>query len=115
MAVKRTSISLQPKLEKKADEITTDLLVKHKTKAGMATLLSGLLEMYDEKKHGAELRIALAELKKRDVRTTRHQNKIPADEILEAAVKPKKKAASKPQKKKPDTKAAMVRLLKGRK
>ena len=115
MAVKRTSISLQPKLEKKADEITTDLLVKHKTKAGMATLLSGLLEMYDERKHGAELRKALAELKKRDVRTTRHQNKIPADEILESAGKPKKKAAGKPKKKKPDTKAAMARFVQGRK
>jgi hypothetical protein len=112
MAVKRTSISLQPKLEKKADEITTDLLVKHKTKAGMATLLSGLLEMYDERKHGAELRKALAELKKRDVRTTRHQNKIPADEILDSAVKPKKKAAGKPKKKKPDTKALLKSFVK---
>ena len=115
MAVKRTSIALKPKLAKKADEITTDLLVKHKTKAGMATLLSGLLEMYDERKHGAELRKALAELKKRDVRTTRHQNKTPAEQILETATKPKKKAAAKPKKKKPDTKAAMERLVKGRK
>jgi hypothetical protein len=106
MAVKRTSISLQPKLEKKADEITTDLLVKHKTKAGMATLLSGLLEMYDERKHGAELRKALAELKKRDVRTTRHQNKTPAEQIL-TPTPPKKKAAAKPKKKKPDTAALL--------
>ena len=115
MAVKRTSISLQPQLEKKADEITTHLLVKHKTKTAMATLLSGLLEMYDERKHGAELRKALAELKKRDVRTTRHQNKTPADQILEVDPKTQKKAAAKPKKKKPDTKAAIARLVESRK
>ena len=112
MGVKRTSITLQPRLEEKADEITTNLLVKHKTKTAMATLLSGLLEMYDERKHGAELRKALAELKKRDVRTTRHQKKIPADEILASAGKPKKKAAGKPKKKKPDTKALLKSFVK---
>lgn len=108
--VKRTSISLQDDLTKKSLAIITKLLVKHKTKVGMATLLAGLLEMYDEKKHGAELRKALADLKKRDIRTTRHKDtkKSPADKIMSPGPSTKQKPKPKPQKKKPDTKAQLA-------
>lgn len=105
---KRTSISLKPRLEEKADVVLDELWSKHKIRVRLATLLQGLLEMYDEKKHGQALSRALAENRSRDGRTERHQNN-PAEQILEDAVKPKKKAAAKHNKKKPDTKAALAR------
>jgi hypothetical protein len=107
MAVHRTSISLQDRLYEKGLKINAELLLKHKVKSQMATLLAALLEMYDDKKHGAELRKALADSRKQDGRTTRHKkrNKSVAEQIMSSPAKKKKKA---------DTKAALAKFVKGR-